>query len=1331
MFDLDGVVTDTAATHAAAWKEVFDKVVRSATAERPEAFVPFDVNDYRRYVDGRPRYEGVATFLGSRGIALPWGHPSDPPEAATICGVGNRKNAVFLELLERGGVRVFDDPRRFLDRLAENGIRVGLHTSSKNGRTVLGAAGLLDRFETIVDGNDLVELNLAGKPDPAPFREVAHRLGVAPLDAAVVEDAVSGVRAGRRGGFGVVVGVARGEGSAQELLDAGADIAVVNLDQLPGDPLVWRGAGAPPPRRIADVPDASPEAILGRLGGHTPVVFCDFDGTLSEIVADPDAATITDSNRSAVARLARQCPVAVVSGRVAADVARRLGVDGLYVAGSHGFELLTPDGETTINERAVPWLPRLATARDEVQHLLADVPGVLVEDKTFAIAAHYRNVDPAEHDRVRMVISEQATRHGLAVSGGKMVVELRPPVPWDKGAAVIDLLSKLAPQGGAAPVYFGDDLTDEDAYRVLRGWGVGVVVRGGDHRTAADFAVDAPSGVAAVLDVVADWLEADREQRAQAAAAPLATASPASDPWVVAYDGYDPPTEGLREALCALGNGRFVTRGASADSRADGIHYPGTYLAGGYNRLASYVGDRVIVNEDLVNLPNWLALTFRASEARWFNIDDVDVLDCHVELDMRSGLLVRSLRVRDRDGRASRVLERRVVSMADPNLAATSTTIVPEDWGGPVEILTGIDGNVRNAGVPRYRSLNDHHLQHVATSGDRGLPNVISIVNETTTSRLWVALAARTVVSTERHGMVHYRRLEFPGVVSTHISLEVAPGEAIDVEKVVSLRTTRDRPSSEPLVDARRDVERAPDFATLVAHHELAWQRLWQRSHMDLESSDPAPSKICKLHLFHLNQTLSEHSTDLDVGVPARGWHGEAYRGHIFWDELFILPFLDYRFPQRTRGALLYRYRRLPEARRAARAAGYRGAMYPWQSASSGTEETQRTHLNPKSGRWLADCSHLQRHINISIAYNIWHHWLVAEEHEFMFGRGAEMLLEIARFWSSIATFDEGLQRWRIPGVMGPDEYHERYPDRDTPGLDDNAYTNIMTAWVLRRAIDVLDLLPATRRQEMRAMLEIGDAEIERWKDQSARMYVPIRPDGIISQFEGWDQLPEFDWYAYRARYGDISRLDRILEAENDSPNNYRLSKQADTLMVLYLLGVDGTLDLLRDLGYEAKPEWIPANVDYHLARTSHGSTLSRVVHAWVLAQSDRSRSWALFLDALRADVDDVQGGTTAEGIHLGAMVGAVDIAQRCYTGMAPTVEGLQFNPQLPDELHRLEFNVRFRSAWSLAISLDHEILQVQALSGPKGTITIEVAGVSRQLSADESARFTLADRES
>ena len=184
------------------------------------------------------------------------------------------------------------------------------------------------------------------------------------------------------------------------------------------------------------------------------------------------------------------------------------------------------------------------------------------------------------------------------------------------------------------------------------------------------------------------------------------------------------------------------------------------------------------------------------------------------------------------------------------------------------------------------------------------------------------------------------------------------------------------------------------------------------------------------------------HASRTRYRCAFRGWHGEAYRGHVFWDELFIFPLINLRLPEITRSLLLYRYRRLSAARRAARLEGFEGAMFPWQSGSSGREESQSLHLNPRSGRWLPDNSSLQRHVNIAIAYNLYHYYQVNKDMEFMAFYGAEMLLDIARFLASLAEYNESFERYEILQVMGPDEYHDAYPDADTPGLDNNAYTN-------------------------------------------------------------------------------------------------------------------------------------------------------------------------------------------------------------------------------------------------------------------------------------------------
>ncbi|MCW8140825.1 MAG: glycoside hydrolase family 65 protein, partial [Planctomycetota bacterium] len=482
---------------------------------------------------------------------------------------------------------------------------------------------------------------------------------------------------------------------------------------------------------------------------------------------------------------------------------------------------------------------------------------------------------------------------------------------------------------------------------------------------------------------------------------------------------------------------------------------------------------------------------------------------------------------------------------------------------------------------------------------------------------------------------------------------------------------------------------------------------------------------LLRLHVFHLLQTASLHTTDLDVGVPARGWHGEAYRGHVFWDELFIFPLLNWRLPEVTRALLLYRYRRLDEARALARAEGLEGALFPWQSGSDGREETQRVHLNPRSGRWVPDETHLQRHVNAAVAYNVWEYYQVTGDVDFLAYHGAEMLLEIARLWSSLAALDPGTGRYSIAGVVGPDEFHTRLPGAAAPGLRDNAYTNVMAVWTLCRAREALDLLSHERRDDLREAIGLRDEELARWDDISRRMRVVFHEDGVISQFDGYERLEELDWGAYRAKYGDIHRLDRILEAEDDTPNRYKVSKQADVLMLFYLLSATRLRELFERLGYAFDLEVIPRTIDYYARRTSHGSTLSRVVDAWVLSRVDRPRSWRLFQEALESDVADIQGGTTAEGIHLGAMSGTVDLVQRCYTGIVTRDDVVWFDPRLPDELRCLRMTIVYRGL-TLDLRFTHEALEVQARPSNARPIRIGVRGGLHDLCAGEARRFGL-----
>ncbi len=349
--------------------------------------------------------------------------------------------------------------------------------------------------------------------------------------------------------------------------------------------------------------------------------------------------------------------------------------------------------------------------------------------------------------------------------------------------------------------------------------------------------------------------------------------------------------------------------------------------------------------------------------------------------------------------------------------------------------------------------------------------------------------------------------------------------------------------------------------------------------------------------------------------------------------------------------------------------------MFPWQSGSDGREKSPELHLNPRSGRWRPDPSHRAHHIGIAIAYNVWQFYQVTGDLAYLIDYGTEMLVEIARFWVSRTTYEAGRDRYNINGVIGPDEFHTGYPDRPFDGIGNNAYTNVMAVWVILRELDALALMPLPNRLDLREKLRLTNEELTRWDQVTRRMFVPFH-DGVISQFEGYDKLAELDWDGYRHRYGNIQRLDRILEAENDDVNRYKASKQADALMLLYLLSADEVHELLDRLGYPFTAAHVRKTVDYYTARTSHGSTLSGVVHAWVLARANRDRALEFFQQVIKSDIADIQGGTTSEGVHLAAMAGSVDLMQRCFTGLETRADRLILSPHWPEKLGALAFPI-------------------------------------------------------
>ncbi|ABM42328.1 trehalose-phosphatase [Pseudomonas sp. S5(2021)] len=498
IFDLDGVVTRTARVHAASWKRLFDDYLRQRAECTGEAFEPFNDADYRRYVDGKPRYEGVGSFLRSRGIELDYGTPADPPERETVCGLGNRKNILFQEQLAQTGVEVYDTSVAFLRRLRERGLKTALVSSSKNAAAVLEAAGLTGLFDACVDGIEAARLGLKGKPNPDIFLRACELLEVSAADAFAVEDALSGVEAAHAAGFGRVIGIDR-TGERAALLAHGADLVVGDLAEL---------------EPVAALPDAleSYEEIRQRLRAKRAAVFLDYDGTLTPIVARPELAVLSEEMRATVRELAQVCAVAVVSGRDRADVERLVGLDTLVYAGSHGFDIAGPGGLHMQHERAAEFLPALDRAESRLRKATKSVPGALVERKRYAIAVHYRLVAPDDLPVLEAAVDAALaeTTDKLRKTGGKKVFELRPKLTWDKGRAVCWLLEALDLDGPEiVPLYLGDDETDEDAFEALGELhGIGLLVARAPQATAAQYGLEDPAAVARFLRTLITTLKA-------------------------------------------------------------------------------------------------------------------------------------------------------------------------------------------------------------------------------------------------------------------------------------------------------------------------------------------------------------------------------------------------------------------------------------------------------------------------------------------------------------------------------------------------------------------------------------------------------------------------------------------------------------------------------------------------------------------------------------------------------------------------------------------------------------------------------------------------------
>jgi trehalose/maltose hydrolase-like predicted phosphorylase len=712
----------------------------------------------------------------------------------------------------------------------------------------------------------------------------------------------------------------------------------------------------------------------------------------------------------------------------------------------------------------------------------------------------------------------------------------------------------------------------------------------------------------------------------------------APDPlWTLSEDSFTRQHQNHAETIFNIGNGYLSTRGALEEG------YPGerraTFLHGVFDDIA-------IVFTELANAPDWLELQLMLEGER-FRLDEGELLEYKRSLDLRSGLLVRSVRWRSPHGRITRLEFERFASLADPHLCILRVRITPEDYSGTVEARAGINGEIDNEGY-----------KHWDWAGQSAEAETLWLHSRTRGTRLDLALAARLTLSAPSEiEKQAWDVLNHPCLVR---GAKLNKGETAVIEKVAAIYTSRDLP--EPLAAAQAALAQLPADAwqLLWEPHRLAWEKYWQSCDVEIDGDDEAQIAM-RFSMFQL--LVAAPRSDEHVNIGAKTLSGYGYRGHAFWDtEIFMLPFFTYTLPDVAHNLLSYRYHNLDGARRKARGNGFQGAQYPWESAATGDEVTPTwvPHFadHTKMVRiWTGD---IEIHISAMICFALRQYWAATGDDQFMLTRGAEIFFEVARFWASRAEWNKQAGRYEYRDVIGPDEYHEH--------VDNNAYTNAFARWSLLTARTLMDWIEKKDPQAAaatRKRLKLEDAELERWKYVADRIYFAYDPqNGLIEQFEGYYERRFVDLPAMEPRGESVQAILGI-----EGANLAQILKQPDVVMLAYLL---------PDLFDERS---LVANYDFYTARTDHtyGSSLGPSIQAIMACRlGKQEEAYEHFIRAARADLRDVRGNA-GDGIHGASAGGIWQAAVFGFGGLRVGDQGWTVSPHLPHHWKKLSFRFTYR----------------------------------------------------
>jgi trehalose/maltose hydrolase-like predicted phosphorylase len=736
--------------------------------------------------------------------------------------------------------------------------------------------------------------------------------------------------------------------------------------------------------------------------------------------------------------------------------------------------------------------------------------------------------------------------------------------------------------------------------------------------------------------------------------------------WLLVTDGWSARTEPAVEGAFALVNGYLGTRGAVEEGSA--VSTPATFLNGVFDtatvasaQVASTPGHQIVAapTPELVVAPDWSKLRV-AVDGVQLTTETAEVLSQRRTLDLRRGVLVREWRLR-MGGRTTLLRSLRFASLDNRHVLGQALEVLPEDWSGEVTVEAIVDGDVTNAG----------EVRHLVGHRGRRVEGGMLLETATAQRRIGICMAAATMLAGDDGRVAGEDELGELALVGRY-RFQASAGRSWRLEKVVTVFTSRDGPDPADRAVRRLVGATALGLPALLARSAAAWAERWATADIEISGDEELQRRV-RFGIYHLVGCANPE--DPQAAPGARSLTGERYKGHVFWDtETFVLPFLVYTHPATARAVLGYRYRTLAAARENARAYGWRGAAYAWESADTGEDVTPAYYFTADGKRKDTRTGQEEHHLNADIGFAVWQYWQATGDEAFLLAEGAEMLFELARFWASRA--ERGADGcWHIYRVIGPDEYHE--------GVDDNAYTNRIAAWLLDRASELAAWLSQRHQDRWRSLtaaLGLDDAEPASWSEIAAGLVHGLDPEtGLIEQHRGFHQLQEVDLAAYASR---TTTMDVVLGWER--LEQLKLIKQADVVMLLALLG-------------EGYPRAVhEANFRYYEPLAVHDSSLSPPMHALVAARlGDLAMAERYLERAISLDLDLEHGVTAAGGVHIATLGGIWQALVLGFGGMAVADGRPRFTPNVPASWGRLRFRVQWR----------HAVLEVTA-TGTTTTVT-------------------------